>query len=421
MKKLVLALLALVLAAALGMVTYVGWLLYPQQDPRPLPQQLVALDSEEGRLRLDRATAAADYPALAAAFQPQALVSYCGVATSVTVLDALGTDTSQWSFFSTEANRVRSRMQVTFGGMSLPEFSGLLRSHGPSAVMIHASEASVESFRAAVRRNLSAPNDYLVVNYQREALGQDRVGHISPVAAYDPVSDSVLIMDTAAHKYPPTWAPLPQLFQAMNTTDPASGLSRGYVEIRQDGQEVPDPASLLEALAEMMDGTFETSLPEPFRDRRQRIEAPRLGQAVFYLQLNQGAELDLYRQRVLVLTPTPEGDAVVQRAYRLIEPELWVDAGPGQFTDLAPDQVHHAMEPGCEMTWRRVPTGFQGYTDPEQCRIISSRTGKPRRIESENRLMRDALWLAERGFDPQGQQLFGTEPGDFYRLERRQD
>ena len=80
-------------------------------------------------------------------------------------------------------------------------------------------------------RNLSTPGDYLVVNYQREVLGQNKVGHISPLAAYDRETDTVLILDTASYSYPPTWVPVADLFAAMATTDRSSGKSRGFVEV----------------------------------------------------------------------------------------------------------------------------------------------------------------------------------------------
>ena len=63
------------------------------------------------------------------------------------------------------------------------------------------------------------------------SLGQGETGHISPVAAYDRQTDSLLIMDTASNKYPPTWVPLELLVKAMRTVDSASGRMRGYVEI----------------------------------------------------------------------------------------------------------------------------------------------------------------------------------------------
>ncbi len=119
-----------------------------------------------------------------------------------------------------------------FGGMSLPELGGLLAAHDVTVSVHHAEGLSAEAFRAVVERNLASPGDYLLVNYQREVLGQYRVGHISPVAAYDAATDRVLIMDTASHRYPPTWVPLPLLVEAMKTVDGAFDLQRGYVEVR---------------------------------------------------------------------------------------------------------------------------------------------------------------------------------------------
>ena len=70
---------------------------------------------------------------------------------------------------------------------------------------------------------------YLVVSYHRQALQQTGSGHFSPIAAYDPVSDKVLILDTARFKYGPHWVDVPLLFDAMTRQDPETGLSRGFV------------------------------------------------------------------------------------------------------------------------------------------------------------------------------------------------
>ena len=43
------------------------------------------------------------------------------------------------------------------------------------------------------------------MNYLRKAIGQERGGHISPLAAYDAKSDRFLILDVARYKYPPVW------------------------------------------------------------------------------------------------------------------------------------------------------------------------------------------------------------------------
>lgn len=83
----------------------------------------------------------------------------------------------------------------------------------------------------------------LAVSYDRKVLGQTGSGHFSPIAAYDPVADSVLILDTARFKYGSHWVPLPLLYRAMMTIDPDSGRSRGYVVLSPTRQRVPAVSS----------------------------------------------------------------------------------------------------------------------------------------------------------------------------------
>jgi hypothetical protein len=231
LKKFLKILAGLVAVVVLGLAAFVAWALYPQVNPQPLPSALVALSSPEGIKRRENANFLADLESLSDSFQAQSLASYCGVASSVSVLAALGTETSQGEFFTDEASKVRSQFNVIFGGMSLPELAGLLGAYELRVSVRHADQFTLDEFRDVAKSNLSTTGDYLLVNYQREELGQGRVGHISPVAAYDRASDSVLVMDTAAHKYPPTWVPVDLLYAAMRTTDPSSGKMRGFVEV----------------------------------------------------------------------------------------------------------------------------------------------------------------------------------------------
>jgi Phytochelatin synthase len=69
----------------------------------------------------------------------------------------------------------------------------------------------------------------LLASYDRTVLGQTGSGHFSPITAYDPVSDSVLIMDTARFKYGSHWVQLSLLANAMKPIDPDSGRSRGFI------------------------------------------------------------------------------------------------------------------------------------------------------------------------------------------------
>lgn len=238
MLKKVLAILASSIAVlALGFAGYVWWLLQPRPEPRPLPADIVSAVAPQGRALLAEAEASADYPLLAGSFEAQSLKSFCGVASGAMVLSAMGLPVTQDSFFTEDASRVRSRLRVTLGGMALADLAELLRAHGVRVAIHHADSFTVEQFREVVLQNLSQPDDFLLVNYQREVLGQTKVGHISPLAAYDRESDLVLVMDTASHHYPHSWVPMEKLHAAMATTDSTTGKTRGYLEVSDSHDE----------------------------------------------------------------------------------------------------------------------------------------------------------------------------------------
>lgn len=212
---------------------FIWWKLQPQVQNLALPAHLVGIDSAQGLALMESADSIADYRELAVAFQSQELISFCGVASAVTVLNAMGRKTTQNEFFTSETSQVRSRIQVTLGGMSLADLDGLLSAHQLDTRLTYGDTITLDEFRSVIESNLSREGDFLLVNYQREILGQGRVGHISPIAAYDSASDRVLIMDTASYKYPYTWAPVEMLFTAMQEADTATGNVRGYIEIGQ--------------------------------------------------------------------------------------------------------------------------------------------------------------------------------------------
>jgi hypothetical protein len=97
----------------------------------------------------------------------------------------------------------------------------------------HGDQLSMAQWRALLRRSLQDPRDRLLVNYLRSALGQEGGGHISPLAAYDPGSDTVLILDVARYRYPAMWVSAADLWQAMRTADASAGRSRGLLLIRR--------------------------------------------------------------------------------------------------------------------------------------------------------------------------------------------
>lgn len=185
-----------------------------------------------------------------------------------------------------------------------------------------------------------------------------------------------------------------------------------------------DEVPAIERLAAVMEGRWDshagpTQLPaeQRFVDLRVRIDAPTIGRWVFYQQLNQHEHLELYRQRILVLSIGSDG-RLLQRAYAFSRPEDYVDAPAERFAGLQPEALKPPMAEGCEQVWLQTETGFQGRVDPATCTVMSLRTGRPRGIESQNLLTDDTLSLVERGFDEQGQQVFGTPPGEHMLLYR---
>ena len=90
--------------------------------------------------------------------------------------------------------------------------------------------------RRGERRARRAKDRFIIVNYLRTALGQEKYGHISPLGAYDAKADRFLILDVARYKYPPVWVKSSDLFDAMNTADPSNGgKTRGYVVVGKTG------------------------------------------------------------------------------------------------------------------------------------------------------------------------------------------
>ena len=239
--KRILAGLAATAALAFAIAGGAAWNKYlrmPAAQPQPMPTHLIALDSAAGQKLLARAEATADFDSLMTHFVPQTRRAFCGVASALTRLNAARTTPTpmdQSRLFDSPGVRMHP-LKVSVIGMSLDDFAALLRAHGARVSVTYASASSVDEFRDAVRANLANEGDYLLVNYQRSELGQAPMGHISPIAAYDETSDRVLVLDVAAHKYPPTWVETEAMWKAMRAPlNPDTTITRGYLVMHGDG------------------------------------------------------------------------------------------------------------------------------------------------------------------------------------------
>jgi hypothetical protein len=240
-----------------------------QDEPTAtVTQGLVAFNSDEGMARLARSSARADFASLANQFEPQSNIAFCGPTSAAIVLNAArsgsrdlprdysrilpedgrwiprGIDLSvpRYTQENVIAKGAKTRGQVMGepildgkqtrdGGYQLRQFDELLRAHGMITRLVVVDDKKPEAeVRTDFVENLKRAGDYVVVNYRRADVGQSGGPHISPLAAYDAESDSVLVMDVNPASAGWVWMPVATLVKGMRTFDLVE--NRGYVLIQ---------------------------------------------------------------------------------------------------------------------------------------------------------------------------------------------
>lgn len=211
----------------------------------PLPEGQVAFSSKDGRRLLAASHHQEAFWKLSQFFNTQQDLGSCGVATSVTVLNALDVPRPQSvmhgeykiftaeNIFSKSVQEYLTPDKVSRSGMTLEQLAKLLETHNADVTLNHGSESSLNLFRDHLKKHLAKNTHFVVINYLRSAVGQNSGGHISPIGAYSDSRDMVLIMDTSSYKYPWTWVATESVWDAMRQgRDSESKKSRGYLLIR---------------------------------------------------------------------------------------------------------------------------------------------------------------------------------------------
>lgn len=214
------------------------------QTSLPLDENLINFNSSQGETLLIESQARQDYIPLSLQFETQENLAFCGVASMVMVLNALSIPApkaTEWvmyhrftqeNFFDNpKTETIITKETVSRQGMTLQELGGLLKSYPLEVEVYHGDEVSLSEFRQRIITNLKQENNFVLVNYLRSSIGQERGGHISPIAAYNEQSDRFLILDVSRYKYPPVWVKAEDLWKATNTVDSVSKKTRGFVLI----------------------------------------------------------------------------------------------------------------------------------------------------------------------------------------------
>ncbi len=213
-----------------------------QAQTLKLPDNLIGFSTPAGEVDFAEADAREAYFPLASNFLTQKTQAYCGVASIVMVLNALGVSApsvpeyepyhtyTQDNVLNAATEAILPRDVLAKQGMTLDQIGAILASVPIKAEVLHAADTSVDEFRKLASAALAQPGRFVIVNYLRKAIGQETGGHISPLAAYDSKSDRFLILDVARYKYPPVWVTAADLFTAMSTTDKDNAnKTRGFV------------------------------------------------------------------------------------------------------------------------------------------------------------------------------------------------
>eukprot|EP00468_Gymnochlora_sp_CCMP2014_P008535 CAMPEP_0167747154 /NCGR_PEP_ID=MMETSP0110_2-20121227/4123_1 /TAXON_ID=629695 /ORGANISM="Gymnochlora sp., Strain CCMP2014" /LENGTH=398 /DNA_ID=CAMNT_0007632023 /DNA_START=461 /DNA_END=1657 /DNA_ORIENTATION=+ len=161
------------------------------------------------------------------------------------ILNALQVDPGRlwkgpWRWYSEDMlDCCKPLEEVKLKGLTYDEWACLALCNGLQVSATRAADTTEEKFRETVKsvsrccgsEEKAQATQFLVVTYTRKGLGQTGSGHFTPIGGYDPVSDSVLLLDVARFKYPPHWVTIPVLFKAMQPLDPDTKKSRGFFVI----------------------------------------------------------------------------------------------------------------------------------------------------------------------------------------------
>lgn len=206
----------------------------------PIAERLIEFDSSVGEAFLIESRARQDYLPLSIHFETQQNQAFCGVASMVMVLNALGIEApdapeygrqmfTQDNIFNAKTDEVITQETIARQGMTLEELGAFLTRYSLNTEVYHGGDLSLEKFRQLVVDNLQQRENFVLVNYLRKSIEQELGGHISPVAAYHQQSDRFLILDVARYKYPPVWVTAEDLWNATRTVDSVSAKTRGLV------------------------------------------------------------------------------------------------------------------------------------------------------------------------------------------------
>jgi hypothetical protein len=153
--------------------------------------------------------------------RPDGTVAQYKLYSQLTLLNAETDKIKPKDVIAPSINSERAK-EVFDPGLCLKDVGAILKIYGTKTKMTHASEPMHEGvwlLRDAVINTIKHAEKILICNFFGRVKGMTTGGHYSVVGAYDEETDSVLVMDPAAHKNPWYWVSIKHLYKAMHTKD----------------------------------------------------------------------------------------------------------------------------------------------------------------------------------------------------------
>lgn len=218
-----------------------------------MDKNVIHFDEDVSAALFDGADVKRHFWTLCRHYVSEKFLTYCGVASSVMVLNSLDVPSpdnpqiypykefNQENIFTDEVLHVRRPLEIEKNGSTLDQLADLL-SVFPVKVDRHFADAlDADECRAALVDAMRSSDKRVIVDFNRKTLGQKGAGHFSPLAAYHAGEDRFLVMDVARYKLPPFWVKNDLLRHAMDSVDSVSGKSRGFLVISQKPTSVLSP------------------------------------------------------------------------------------------------------------------------------------------------------------------------------------
>jgi len=178
----------------------------------------------------------------------------------------------------------------------------------------------------------------------------------------------------------------------------------------------------LSVFAKLMNRNFQTPADQSdtiILDRRSRANGEGLSGHWIYTQLNTGKDNKLYRQRLVNIVVSEDGQSIIQNTYSLSSPEKFENAWdrPDILSQITRADYKSLIQHGCNMVWTSKKEGeWDGKVNRQTCLIHSQRRDRKIRIGSTAYISQDVYKTSESGFEMDMTFLWGSKEGELITL-----